>query len=280
MNDTIEPGLYPGIPSDEYHRMPGVSQSMLKVLRDQSPAHLRWQMEHPQPSSPAQVLGSAVHDCVLLPDVFERAWLRGIEGDGRTKAVKEAREALAAEHPAATVLKPEDYDTCIAVRGAIAAHPKARQLLTGDAEQSAFWTDEATGLLCRGRFDLLGHKTRTIVDLKTTKSAARDDFSRSIWAYGYFLQAAFYLDGAKALGLPFEHFAFVAVEKTPPYGIALYEMSMAAIDDGRKLIRPLLETYARCLETGEWPGYSDDVTVIDVPAWAPGQIARELEEAA
>jgi hypothetical protein len=273
-------GLNDGIPSAVYHRLPGVSQSQLKVLRDQSPAHLRWQMDHPTPSSQAQELGAAIHDCVLLPDLFASSYLRGVPGDGRTKAIKEAREAQQLENPGATILKPEDYDTCIAVRDAIAAHPKARALLTGDAEQSALWRDPATGLLCRGRFDLLTNRSRAIVDLKSCQSAAPRDFQRAIWTYGWMVQAAFYIDAAAALGLDYDRFAFCAVEKSPPWGIALYELSLAAIDDGRKLYRPLLETYARCLETDTWPGYSEDVTVIDIPAWGAHQVADELMEGA
>lgn len=276
----MKPGLYSGIPAAEYHALPGVSQSMLKVLRDQSPAHLRWKMDNPEPPTAAQVLGAAIHDCVLLPDEFDDAWIRGIEGDGRTKAVKEAREALAAEHPDATVLKPDDYDTCIAVRDSIAAHPKARQLLMGDAEQSALWMDEPTGLLCRGRYDLLGHKTGTIVDLKTTLSAAREPFSRSIYSYGYYIQAAHYLAGATALGLPFDRFAFVAVEKSPPYAVALYELAMPAIEDGKRELAVLLDLYADCERNGEWPAYSPHVEVIDLPRYAPAQISDRLEDAA
>lgn len=273
-----ELGLHPGIPADVYHRMPGVSQSMLKILRDSSPAHLQWRMEHPQPPTAAQTLGAAIHDCVLIPDEFERLWVRGIEGDGRTKAVKEARRELEELNPTATVLKPEDFDTCLWVRDAIARHPKARQLLMGDAEQSAFWLDPKTGILCRGRFDLLGHKTGTIVDLKTTISAARAPFSRSIFSYGYHIQAAHYLAGARALDLPHTHFAIIAVEKTPPYGIALYELADPAIEDGARELEPLMETYAWCLENNTWPGYSEDVEVIDLPRWAAGQIDERLEE--
>lgn len=276
----IAVGLYADIPAEQYHALPGVSQSMLKELRDRSPAHLRWRLDHPQPSTPAQVLGAAVHDCVLLPDSFDRAWVRGIEGDGRTKAVKEAREALMAEHPEATVLKPEDYDTCMAIRNAIASHPKARQLLIGDAELSAVWTDERTGLLCRGRYDLLGHKTGTIVDLKTTLCASTTAFSRSIWQYGYHIQAAHYLAGAHALRLPYDRFAFVAVEKAPPYAVALFELAMPAIADGRRELEALMDVYAQCERTGEWPGYSPNVEIIDLPRWAAGIIEERMEAAA
>jgi len=284
----LDPGLHGEIPVEEYHRLPGVSQSQLKVLRDLSPAHLRWRLDNPPPSSPAQVIGAAIHDAVLLPDLFETAWLRGIEGDGRTKAVKDARAELAVQHPNATVLSPEAYDTCLAVRNAIAAHPKARQLLIGDAEQSALWLDPDTGILCRGRCDLLGHRTGTIVDLKTTRCAAREPFSRDIWTYGYHMQGAFYLAGAQALGLEMDKFAIVAVEKEPPYGVALYEMTEAAIHDGNREIRPLLALFAECEAAGEWPGYGftrdgdgnlrHTVELVDLPTWAPNKINERLGE--
>lgn len=273
----IRIGLNDGIPSDVYHRLPGVSQSQLKVMRDKSPAHLRWQMDHPMPSTAAQQLGAAIHDCVLLPEAFAAGYVRGVPGDGRTKAVKEAREAQALAHPGATVLTPDDYDTCIAVRDAIARHPKARQLLTGDAEQSALWRDPATGVLCRGRFDLLGKRSRSVIDLKTTRSAARDDFARSIWTYALHVQAAHYLNGAAALGLPYDRFALVAVEKEPPWGVALYELAYPAIEDGKAELEVLMASYAWCLEHDEWPGYSSNVEMIDIPRYAQSIVKEKLE---
>lgn len=275
---ALEPGIYDGIPAREYHQKPGASQSRLKVLREKSPAHLQWQINHPKPPTDAQVLGAAIHDAVLLPDLFGREWKRGPEGDGRTKAVKDAKAALAAEFPGATVLKPDDFDTAIAVRNAVAAHPTARQLLIGDAEQSAFWNDPDFGLLCRGRFDLIGHRTGTLVDLKTTKDAARDPFSRDIWNFGYHAQGWFYLRGARELGLDVDKFALVAVEKEPPYGIRLYELTEAAIHDGGRELMQALETYAACMESGEWPNYPPEVELIDIPTWAAKKVDERVGE--
>ena len=71
---TPEPGLYADIPMLEYHTWEGASQSRLKVIRDQSPAHLRWQMDHPSPPSDAQAVGSAVHTAVLEPELFASSY--------------------------------------------------------------------------------------------------------------------------------------------------------------------------------------------------------------
>jgi len=276
MSETLEPGLYEKVPAATYHRMPGVSQSQLKVLRELSPAHLRWQMDHPPEPSPAMVLGAAIHDAILLPDDFETVWRPLAAGDGRTKTVRGLRAAEAAAAPYAVFLTTQDYATCLAVRDAVAANKKARQLLNGEAERSAVWNDPRTGILCRGRFDLLGERTGTIVDLKTSRCAAKDKFSRDIWSYGYHMQAAFYLQGARALGLEYDRFAFVVVEKDPPYGVALYEMSHGAIKDGEREIEPLMDLYRQCIEGDVWPGYSEHVQMIDLPAWAPHQLDQKL----
>ena len=271
-----EVGLHAGVPEADYHGWAGVSQSQLKVLRDFSPAHLRWQLDHPSEPTDALILGAAVHDFVLLPELAEEVWVRAPEGDRRTKAVKEAWQALEAAYPNATILKATDYDTCVAVRDAIAAHPTARQLLVGQPEQSAVWSDPDTGVLCRGRYDLLGERTGTIVDLKTCRSAAPEAFSLAVWNFGYHLQAAHYLAGAKALGLDYDRFAFVAVEKDPPYCVALYELTEADVYDGERELRPLLARYAQCLDNDEWPAYPTEVRLLQLPAWAPRKIDERL----
>jgi hypothetical protein len=273
---AVEVGLYPGVPAVEYHAWPGASQSRLKIMRDRSPAHLRWEMDHPSPPTPALVIGAAVHTCVLEPDLFPGLYVRGIPGDGRTKVVKEAREALAAEHPDATVLSPDDFDTCLAIRDAVAAHPNARHLLEGNAERSAVWHDPETGVLCRGRFDDIAYGLGAITDLKTSKDASPLRFRRAIYDFGYHIQGAMYVRGAKALGIEADSFGIVAVEKEPPFAVAVYQLNAAALYDGGRELDVLLRQWAECEETGTWPAYNTDIVQIDLPAYAPGQINERI----
>jgi len=275
---TPQPGLFPGVDALTYHRWAGASQSRLKIMRDHTPAHVRWTMDHPDEPTDAMRLGAAVHTAVLEPDLFPVLYKRGIPGDGRTKAVQEARNALKAEFPGATILKPDDFAVCLAVRDAVAAHPHTKHLLEGERECSAVWRDEATSVLCRGRFDDIARGIGAITDLKTTKDASPFRFPAFIYQYGYHIQGAMYLRGAKALGIDADSFAIVAVEKEPPFAVAVYQLAGAAIYDGTRELEPLLERWAECEATGEWPGYPTDIVLLDLPTWAPKQITDRIGE--
>jgi hypothetical protein len=55
-------------------------------------------------------------------------------------------------------------------------------------------------------------------------------------------------------------------------------MPAAIFDGGRELDR-LLSVWAKCEESGIWPGYSTEVVKIDLPKYAPKQIDERLGEA-
>jgi hypothetical protein len=265
-------GLWPAVPAEEYHAWDAASNSRLtRLLR--SPAHLRAYMDEQPERTPALVLGDAIHKAILEPDLFRGRFVRAPEGDGRTKAVQEARRELMASFPRATMLTAADFDCALAVRDSVWCHPAARKLLRAaeHVEASAVWRDEDAGVLCKARADALVPEFGTIVDIKSTVDAGPGAFERSLWAYAYFQQGAFYLDGFSiVLASYFEHFVNIAVEKEPPYAVALYRIREDAIAAGRERIRPLLHLYRQCMETGRWPAYSTEVLDISLPpyAWA------------
>jgi len=273
---TLTAGLHADIPQSDYLALPYASYSRLKRLRDTCPAIVRYEMEHPPPSTPALVVGSAVHCAVLEPFQFTRLYVKGVEGDGRTKAVKDARAALEADHPGATVLSHADYEMVCGVRDAVAAHPKASRLLEGRPEHTALWTDPETGVQCRGRFDLLSDRVPAVVDLKTCMDASPDAFARSCYQYGYYLQGAMYLQGAQEIGYTAKHFIIVAVEKRPPHVVAVYELEPADLGLGADEVRSLLRTWKRCQDSGVWPGYSDRVERLALPTYAARQIMERI----
>ena len=63
-------------------------------------------------------------------------------------------------------------------------------------------------------------------------------------------------------------FIFIAVEKDPPYGVAVYEATKGMLKTAKKQIAPLLDVYAECLKTDVWPGYKDELQQIELPRWA------------
>src|SRR5512143_2033910 len=132
--------------------------------------------------------------------------------------------------PDRVTVTADEWDTCRHVRDAVHGHPTARALLSdGAAEQSAWWLDPETGLLCKCRPDW--SRPGLLLDLKTASDASPAGFFRALERYRYHVQAAYALDGwPQAGGGAVDQFLFVVVEKALPYAVALYELSSALLD--------------------------------------------------
>jgi exodeoxyribonuclease VIII len=187
------------------------------------------------------------------------------------------------------VLEPEEWDQLHNMRAAVMAHPAARSILSmkGKAEQSVYWVDEETGVLCRIRPDWWVRQKGIVLDVKTTEDASAEAFRNSIARYGYDSQDAMYTDGIKAAtGKTLRLFAFLAVEKSArvvdgqPLGVAVYLLDDASRDLGRAKYRANLKTYAECERSGNWPGYGNVVQHISLPNWNFAQNAHLVERVA
>ena len=121
------------------------------------------------------------------------------------------------------------------------------------------WTDEVSGIPCRGIFDRLT-VGNIAIDLKTTDDASPKGFARSCYKYRYHVQAAFYTDGhLQASGEPLEGFFFIAVEKSEPHLVAVYYLNADDIQRGREQYRDDINKFTACLAADGWQGYGDGV---------------------
>lgn len=262
-------GIYPGVDEESYHADTTSLSSTGARLVLQSPAKYKWRQEHTL-RKPYFDLGSAVHTIVLGVG----AEIRPIDADSyRTKSAQEARDKAYAE--GVTPLLAGDFALAHAMADAVREHPAASALLkSGEAEQSVYWTDAATGIRLRARIDWLTTSphgtTPVLVDLKTTgKSAHPKDFAKTAAQYGYHFQAAWYLTALRETHVADNaDFVFVTVEKEAPHLVSVTRLSEDALALGEIQMRQAINTYAACIETGEWPGYGDVVHDIDLPAWA------------
>jgi len=265
----MESIIHRGWPADDYHAHPSLSSSLIGRLL-QSPAHYRAALTAERKQTPAMLLGSAVHCAVLEPDDFLIRYARAPEGDGRTKAVKEAKAELAAA--GVEVLAADHWDAVTGIRDAVRAHRLADTLLTnGEAELSALWTDPDAGVDCRLRADWVNtaHAQPLLVDLKTTQDASPNGFAKSCASYGYHRQHWWYCEGWERVTGEVPAFIFVAVEKEPPYAIGVYTLDDEAVAFGAEQCRQAIRTYVECVETGRWPGYApDQIQTLSLPAWA------------
>lgn len=273
-----QPGVYPGLPIEDYHRLNCASNSRLsKLLR--SPAHLKAYLDEPQDDTSALIMGRAAHSAILEPDLFAKLYGRSSGADRRTKAGKQEWDDLLAQFGDGYVLKSDDYDASLRMRDAVRSHASAGKLLGGDGETefTIVWgRDVGDGefVRCKARLDKFSPVLAggVIVDVKTTKDASPREFERSIFTYGYARQAALYLDAARSAGIDAEHFVIVAVEKEPPFAVAVYRLTDGVIEAGREQVTELLKTYAMCEALQAWPAYGEDVKDIAIPTWAWSQL--------
>jgi hypothetical protein len=245
----------------DYHADPAVSASHLHAVAA-SPYHYWARFLDPNrpPSlqTAAMKLGSLTHCAVLEPDELSSRY--GICLPRNTKAGKEMEgEMIAAGIEAVTA---SEMEQAMAMAGSVRSHQAAAALLRdGKAEQSFWWDDTPTGLRCKCRPDW--YTGNTIVDLKTTTDASPKGFARSVAQWRYHVQQNHYLAGTFA-----ERFVFIAVEKTYPYAVGVYELDEAAALYGETERRNNLQTIADCRAISEWPGYGNTIQPLSLPAWA------------
>jgi hypothetical protein len=225
-------------------------------------------------------LGTAVHTHVLELDQWQQRYITAPDGiDRRYKVGKEAWAAFEAQSEGRTVISREDADLVMAMGRSVFGHPAAAMLLglPGKAETTHMWTDAATGLQCKCRPDWLTDDGRLIVDLKTTENASPREFARSIAEWRYHVQAAWYLDGLEqATGTRPEQFIFICVEKKAPFACAVYAADAEMIAAGAQTAARDLEVLATCKAADAWPGYSDQIEPISLPAWmTPGSTQQQ-----
>ena len=249
------------ISNADYHADPAVSASHLHAIA-KSPQHYwsRYLDSQRQPVEPtaAMRLGSLVHCAVLEPEELRKRYSTCLPRN--TKAGKEQAAELAAAGIEAVT--ESDMDLALAMAASVRSHSVAAELLSvGIAEQSIWWDDAATGLRCKCRPDWVNGLT--IVDLKSTTDASAAGFARSVAQYGYHVQQAHYLDSHIA-----DRFIFLAVEKTYPYAVAVYELDADAVAVGKQLQQSSLQAIANCKDAQAWPGYTDQIQTLSLPRWA------------
>jgi hypothetical protein len=288
--DPNTEGIFLDLPAEVYHGAPGASNSMLKHM--DPPARLPVYLSEKREPSAAQIIGTLVHARILEPN----APLPKIVVPPKTypapadcSAVKQKKampgdpldwhgsanycKAWAHNQKAAgnLILSETDFNTVNGCVDSIARHPVCKTIFaSGQSEVSIFRNFNYGGTALRkARLDFVP-SGNALVDVKTTTDASPEAFSREILNYRYHCQAAYYLDiwNDSQSKPDKECFVFVAVEKAPPYLVAVYSLDIQAIGLGRKLNINNLVKYIDCVSRNEWPGYSEPVTTLNLPQYA------------
>ena len=249
----------------EYRETDGVSRSELFVLFSQTPMHLKYRQENPtEDDTPALAEGRAVHKYILEPDTFFDEFVVAPQCDRRTKEGKEIYNNFVAEAAGKEVIAQDLMDKIMEMTKVLNQNETARKFLTGEHEQSFFWTDAKTGEACKVRPDCITEVNgkKYIVDYKTTDSCQDGHFERSVRKYGYKFQAGMYVEGLFQNTFDEYGFAFVAQEKKAPFAVRVYVCNEDFISEGFEQFRQTLDLYHWCKEHDKWYGYEGADNII------------------
>lgn len=258
------------LPEQDYHSRPELSSTGARRLLD-SPARFRYYEDHPQPHKAAFDLGSAAHTKILgvgsstveYPARFLTAsgnlTTRRDMADLITEWMNEQRSA------GLIPIGADDARRVDAMAEAVLADTDARQVLESIEGREVSIIQDVTGVPCRARFDM--YDGFNAGDLKTARDASPRGFNRSVGSYGYHIQQAFYSDVHYAeTGDQLRSFKFIVVEAAAPHLVGVYDLDPMWMDIAAGKVFNARETYKRCVETNEWPGYG--AATLTAPTWA------------
>jgi len=260
---------------DEYHATDPWSHSQLKLM-NRSPMHMRYELDNPKPPSHEMDVGNGGHWSILEPDTFkDRVIALPPDFDARRAKDRQLRDALREEHPNKLVLTVEQIKHCWGMAAQVKEHlrtaesPILRDLLVeGRVEQSYFTT--LLDLPVKARPDYLPNNLPLILDLKTTKTDARQPaFERQIANLYYHQSAAMQHDiVTKVEGSGMLDFFWMVVEQEPPYGVEIYQADPESLTIGQVKYIYCIQRLQECLKTNYWPGYDHHIAQAGVPGWA------------
>lgn len=196
-------------------------------------------------------VGSAVHEKIMEPELFDSNFVVSQKFDRRTKQGKE--DAIAFELANQDRLIINEDEMSMIEQMSINARQNATfmELLEDSLfEISCYTVDEVTGLKIRMRPDMFPQTKSTIVDIKSCLDSSPKKFKKDIYSYDYSLSASYYSDFLKR-----ENYIFAAVEKQAPFQTSLYAISDEMLDYGRYQYRMGLDLLKWSIDNDYWCDY-------------------------
>lgn len=291
------PGLYLGVPMDDYRAdpcpAPSLNASVARLVIGRSLAHAK--AAHPRLAeawcddsddsddddadekriTTAMDVGSAAHALSFgvgseIALIHAKNWKKKEDQLAR-KAAREAGEIP---------LLPKDYRRAKAM--AEISRPIITALLGGSvvAEAMLVW-QERGGLWRRGLIDRMSADARVVIDYKTTELDVSPAMAKArVFSAEHHFQEAFYRRGLDTLdpaGRGRRRFCFLYHEQKPPFTLCLVETDEAGRTWGEEQVEGACNLWDRALVTEEWPGYPLGPHIATPPSWLLDQWARRAE---
>jgi len=291
MLEIEKPGIYPGIASADYFRdpctAPSLTQSVAKILLDQSPLHA-WHA-HPKLNPDYRHNDDRKFDVGNIAHAMMIGRGKSIIvldfDDWRTKAAKEAREAAGAEGKLAVLGKHYSLAERMvtAAREQLELRDLGHLFRDGDGEVVTAWQEGDIWL--RQMIDWLTPDRMIFADYKTTDmSVAPHLLGRQMVNAGWAIQAAMGKRGLDLLApdsAARRRYLFIVQETETPYCLSVVEIGREPMVMGTKMLDLAIGMWRYCMNIDRWPGYPNEIVTPEYPAWAEQQwLDREIHDAA
>lgn len=257
---------------DDFAYPPSLNSGLANVLLTKSAAHARY--GHPR-LNPAWApddergydLGTAAHGVLL-----ENRELFIVDfPDYRSKQAQAVRdEAKAAGKLPLLAHQASDIGAMVTVaRTARAQCSDLKGIGNLIAEQTIGWEDSGARLRCRP--DWVTEDWRVVISYKTTRASAEPDaFIRTLLGAGYETQAAFEIEGVKALSDTEPKYVWLVQETEAPFAVSLLGLSPALAAFGASKYRAAVQAWSHCMAMDDWPSYPSRICWLEPPPWAVG----------
>lgn len=290
MGEVRAPGIYPGLPMAEYLAIPALSAGILRTLVDRCPRAAWYESwlnpERARTDSPATDLGTVAHavllegsdDCLAeINPADHPAEKTGAIPDGWTnKSIRTARDAARAAGKIPLLVADAERVRAMVeaaahfLREAGQHEPAVAAAFEpdgADTELTMVWQEGET--LCKLRADKITADRALICDYKTSGvSVEPDRWGRTqLVGLGYYVSAAWYRRGVRALTGVEPAYAFLAQETDAPYLCSLVGVSPEAFALGDEKVAAGLAEWQRCVAAGQWPAYPPRIAYPELPVY-------------
>lgn len=260
--------------NDTYHNdFSSESNSSLSLFRESPRKYYEMRIaktRQPEPMSPALELGIAFHAMILQPDLILNNYAIG---GMHTPTIS----SVILNTQARKFISGADAERLVSMAWSLCQNTKSVSLLDwsrGDVEKPFYATDPETGIKIKCRPDLLT-KDGIMPDIKTTAPKRKkhpcspEEFSKTIYEYGYHRQVAFYKHILRLNGIDDVKHVFIAVSSAEPWGCAVYELDHESISIGHDENMETLRELAERRAANNWEeNWAAKVNTIGIPYWA------------
>lgn len=248
----------------------------------------KWRFYPKQHLANDAVAWGSLIDCLTTsPDDFDECFVvkpdTYINNKGEVKPwngnANVCKKLLANVDEGKTIITQEMIENAtLAVKNLTETHKESAKIFA-NSDKQVILLSEVMGVKFKGLVDLAPRGEKYLADLKTTGKFSHDSFEKTTGSLGYHVQAGLYL---MLWNTCFpndqrDRFRIIWQESSPPYEVAVKELTALDIADGQDLGKHLIIKLVNAAKKNYWPMKFEKVTMQSRAAFAGMQEAQEME---